>query len=396
MNILFLTQNFSPTVGGSELFQANLCLELTRLGHQVEVLALLKEVREETAEFDRQQPYFIHRYEPKSGLSSRVPILHTWRHARRFAPDVLFLGHVMSTHGLGAVLVKRLLGVPYVVLCHGGELVIPNQNWADVWGMSMLLRNANLVLANSRYTSQCLENVGVDRQSIRLLHPGVDTERFTPDVPGDEIELVRERYQLGDMSVILTVARLVYRKNHAAVLRALPNVVRQIGDVCYLVVGDGPERSALVQLVDELKLGEHVVLAGQVPDSDLPAIYAASELFVMPSLSTEDDFEGFGIVFAEAGACGLPVIGGRSGGIEDVVVDGETGLLVDPLNVDQIAGAIIRLLADKAYARQLGENGRKRVVRELRWEQVIARLEGHLFSVVERRCKDGENAIHCR
>ena len=107
----------------------------------------------------------------------------------------------------------------------------------------------------------------------------------------------------------------------------------------------------------------------------MPAFYSSSDIFVMPSKATLDNFESFGIVFAEAGACGKPVIGGRSGGMSDAIVDGVTGLLVDPGNVEEVAEAILKLLQDRELARQMGERGRRRAVEDLSWERVTERLE---------------------
>lgn len=364
------------------MFLENLCLGLTHLMNQVEVLALKKGGYKDCAPFDDLQPYTVHRFETGRILSSLVPLLDTWRYTRHFAPDVLFLGHVMSTHGLGALLVKKLLGVPYVVLSHGADLGHGSVSRADNWAMSVLLQNATLVLANSRYTAAHLREVGVEADAIPLLHPGVDPNVFIPKLSTSKCHIIRERFQLGDGPIILSVSRLVPKKNHATVLRALEIVVRQVNDVRYLIVGEGPEKAKLEELIHQLNLERHVVFAGRIDHNEMPEVYAASDLFVMPSRITRDNFESFGIAYVEAGACGKPVIGGRSGGVRDAVIDGLTGLLVDPLNVDETARAILRLLTDPAYARQLGKNGRQRSIKELSWDKVVARLEHILRDVL--------------
>jgi phosphatidylinositol alpha-1,6-mannosyltransferase len=121
-----------------------------------------------------------------------------------------------------------------------------------------------------------------------------------------------------------------------------------------------------------------------VADEDLPDVYALSDVFVMPSRERleEKDVEGFGLVFLEANACAKPVIGGRSGGIPDAIVDGITGLLVDPQDPADIADALARLLVDKDLAIRLGRQGRSRVVRDFNWTRVGDRVQGILETIV--------------
>ena len=277
----------------------------------------------------------------------------------------------MTTHALGALALHMLWAVPYVILSHGNDLYYLG-NWMDKPVAYQLLQNASLVLSNSYVTAVRVRQKGY-HGPVQVLHPGVDTNEFRPDIDASEIG---RRYNLGERKVILSVSRLVARKGHDRVLRALPSVVRQIPDVLYLIAGRGEEEARLRALVAELGLEHYAVFAGYVKQEVLPALYCACDLFVMPSFERESgvDYEGFGIVFSEANACGLPVIGGRSGGMTDAVIDGETGLLVDPHNVDAIASAIIRLLANRELSRRLGENGRRRVKQELSWEKVGERL----------------------
>jgi len=167
---------------------------------------------------------------------------------------------------------------------------------------------------------------------------------------------------LNGARLILTVGRLVERKGHDVVIRALPGIRRAVGPVRYLIAGAGPEEARLRTLAREVGCADDVVFAGHVDDRDLPLFYAACDVFVMPSRALEqrDGIEGFGIVFLEAGACGKPVVGGRSGGIADAVLDGITGVLVDPRSVDEVTGALTRLLQDRGEAARMGGEGRRR------------------------------------
>jgi phosphatidyl-myo-inositol dimannoside synthase len=171
---------------------------------------------------------------------------------------------------------------------------------------------------------------------------------------------------------VLTVGRLVERKGHDTMLRALPRVIRQVPNVVYLIVGSGPYESRLRSLARELELEDNVVFCGHVPDDELVAYYHACDVFAMISRELPGDTEGFGIVFMEAAACAKPTVGGRSGGVPDAIVDGETGFLVAPTAPEQVADAIVRIGRDRSLARRLGEMGRVRVYDSFRYGDIAA------------------------
>src|SRR5437870_6418255 len=194
---------------------------------------------------------------------------------------------------------------------------------------------------------------------------------------------------LGDRhkdKVILSVGNLVARKGHDMVIRALPRLRQIIREVTYLIVGEGSYRAQLEQLAHDLGVRDRVVFAGALAE-DLPDIYALSDVFVMPSREQieECDVEGFGLAFLEASACAKPVVGGRSGGIPDAIVDGGTGLLVNPHDPEDIANALARLLTNNHLAIRLGQEGRSWVIKYFNWARVADRVEGILQSVLQER-----------
>jgi phosphatidylinositol alpha-1,6-mannosyltransferase len=159
----------------------------------------------------------------------------------------------------------------------------------------------------------------------------------------------------------------------------LPEVLQKIPNLKYLIVGKGPEKTRLESIVRELGIQERVIFTGFVEHTALPSYYCLCDLFTMPSCVADENFESFGIVFAEASACGKPVIGSKTGGISDAVVDGVTGLLVEPNDVKGIGQALISLLTDGQLALTIGKNGRARVENELTWramgERIVASLQ---------------------
>ena len=285
----------------------------------------------------------------------------------RERPQVVILGSVDDSHfGLW---LHRWFRVPFIVFAYGNEILETIQQKYE--RQQLALRLANRVLATSRYTAGLAQAAGADPQRIKVVWPGCDTDFFRPKVARDDLrqKLLGARHR---DRVILTLGNLVSRKGQDMVIRALPALCRRVPDLVYMIAGDGPYRGELEKLALELGVRDRVVFVGRVPDEDLPDLYALCEVFVMVSRERieENDVEGFGIVLLEANACGKPVIGGRSGGVPDALADGVTGLLVDPLNPEEITEALARLLTDHNLATRLGEQGRLRVVHEFQWRQV--------------------------
>ncbi len=388
MKILMISMDFPPNPGGIAVFLHHLADGLARQGHSVTVLT--KEVSNEDGPA-LETAYAMQRYTPSAMLSSLALARRIWQQCRENKPNVIFLGHVVSTLGLGVILLGRLFNIPYVVLSHGSDLGHARVSRIDAWSVKAVLNNAALVMPNSEYTRQEITRQGYHPRHVANLTPGVDATLFHPQY---NAALVRNKYGINNKNIMLSVGRLVPIKNHLNVLRALPKVLEKMPDITYLIVGEGETLQEIKEEVQRLKLNSNVIVAGAIPNKSLPLFYCANTLFIMPSRPMQERCESFGIVFAEAGACGKPVIGGRSGGMNDAVIDGVTGLLVDPLDVAEIAGAIIRILTDHAYALQLGENGRKRAVEDLGWEHVVMKLEDYLINVVGSQRVNTANVVN--
>jgi phosphatidylinositol alpha-1,6-mannosyltransferase len=183
---------------------------------------------------------------------------------------------------------------------------------------------------------------------------------------------------------VLTVGNLVERKGHDMVIRTLPKLIRRIPELTYLIVGNGTHRETLDRLAWEVGVRDRIVFAGHVDAADLPAVYALGDVFVMPSRvqPAECEVEGFGLVYLEANACGKPVIGGRSGGIPEAIVDGETGFLVDPEAADEIAQRLEAILTDRELAEGMGRRGRARVQAHFSWADAATRVHDIVTTMV--------------
>src|ERR1022692_3232897 len=376
--VLIVTNDFPPRSGGIQSFVHALAPRLP--AGRVVVYA---PAWPGTAEFDARQPFPVVRHP----TSLMLPLPSVARRARAVLAEhgcdtVLFgaaapLG--LLAPGLRAAGARRIVAVT-----HGHEA-----GWAALPGARSLLRRigdqVDVVTYLGEYFRVRLARVlspEAARRMVRLA-PGVDTAVFRPGAGGAAI---RQRLGIAGRPVVLCVSRLVPRKGQDTLLRAWPQVRRAAGDASstaaaggpvLLLVGDGPYRADLARLAARLGVTDSVVFTGPVPMADLPAYYDAADIFAMPCRTRRHglDVEGLGIVYLEASAAGLPVIGGDSGGAPDAILHGESGYVVPGGDVTAVAGRLTELLGDPAAATAMGEKGMAWVEREWRWELVAARLQ---------------------
>jgi len=278
------------------------------------------------------------------------------------------------------------LGTPFGVLLHGGDLLIlqhqVHQSVLKRRTARALISSAAVLVANSRWTRErCLTllselELEAGEDLVQVVPLGADHVFFRPGV---DTAAVRERYGLLDGRWLLSVARLSRHKGVDTALRALAALAGRYPELRYAVVGSGEELEALLAEARQLGVGDRVRFLTEVPDRDLPALYNVAEVYLGVSRLMEQRVEGFGISIAEASACGIPVVAGRSGGIPEAVRDGETGFLVEAERADAVAEAVGRLLDDRELRGRLGAAGRHAVETYYNWDRVagdLARIGG--------------------
>lgn len=372
MRLLFVTQDFPPDVGGIQTYS----WELVRRWAQEVAVHVVAPDRPDAAEIDASLAASISRVDSAPEMLPLRGIPTVIREARDRQPDIAF--HAQWQTVGASFLSRRLTGYPHRIVCaaHGRELLFnPAASVAVARGgydglRRLLLRIPDLFVPVSRYTAGLLHREGVDPSRTRVVPNGVDPERFRPADAGD----LRRRLGVGDRPMLLTVGRLVARKGMDTTIRALPSLQRQVPDVRYVIVGSGPDRDRLGDLVDTVGVRDAVHFAGQVPWKDLLLYYNAADIFVMPSREDPPDVEGFGLVFLEANACGTPAVGAASGGVPDAIVDGETGRLVPPADPDALAAVLGELLQDPDRVQAMGRAGRRRAEGEASWDEIAASL----------------------
>jgi phosphatidylinositol alpha-1,6-mannosyltransferase len=359
-----VTNDFPPRVGGVQQYVWNLARHLP-----ADRVAVLAPNWPGWKDHDAGQPFAVRRW-PTSFLWPTPDLLRRIRSLiREHQAQVVLFGHGVPLPVVGPALDSE--GIPYVVLTHGVEV------WAaQVPGFSSALRlglsRARAVTALSHFTAGFLRPLVPPEIPLTVLHAAVDPDRFSPTANGSP---VRDRYHLDGRPVVLCVSRLVPRKGQDVLAAGMALVHRLVPDAVLLVVGDGPSRGA-VEAAARVAPAGSVVLAGEVPDDELPAYYSSCDLFAMPCRSRWAglEVEGFGIVFLEAAASAKAVVAGRSGGAAEAVVDGETGLLVEGREPKAVALAITRLLLDERLRGRMGAAGRAHVERSHTWPMRAAEL----------------------
>lgn len=283
--------------------------------------------------------------------------LYAWLDQRRAAVDHVLAINLTDGGYVGWRLRCRA-AVPYTLCAFGFDfLKWSNNRFARRVSLD-LYRRAARVLAVSRFTQDALVEWGVPAAKISVCSFGIDLERFARTC---DVEIFRRQQDLAERLILLSVGRLVERKGHDRVLEAVACLRSRFPALVYVVVGDGPYRPVLEARAQRLGLERQVRFVGHRPDAELPLWYSSSDLVVQPNRRKGASVEGLGLVFWEAGACGIPVVGGRSGGTPEAIEDGETGCLVDPDNVTELVETLAALLTDPARRKAMGRRAAERI-----------------------------------
>ncbi len=383
MNILLISEWFPPHSGGMESILYNLIINSA--GDKYIVYApFIRGCRK----FDSRQDFEIIRSLAWSSfIGARIwirllliwMIIHSVWIIRRRKIDIVFFGSLHLYMGIWSNSIKLFFNKPCFAFIFGEEIEKTLRDSRAVVRLLarfviLAMKRMDRLIAGSNYTVDKLISWGVPPDRIIKNFPCVDLRIFRP---GLETRDILKYHGIESKRIILTVARLEKRKGIDLVIRAFPDILRYIPDAVYLIVGSGTQERYLHVLVKELGLSDKVIFVGNIynyeDNCDLARYYNTCDVFIMANrvIRRKNETEGFGIVFLEANACGKPVIGGRSGGTSDAIVDKVTGLLIDSEDKKQIIEAVVTLLTDRIYAETLGRNGRLRAEREFTWSRYV-------------------------
>jgi phosphatidyl-myo-inositol dimannoside synthase len=375
---LLVTNDFPPKVGGIQAY----LWELWRRLDPDSFVVLTARSHRDAAAFDREQATRGIRIErvPSRVLVPSPRLVRRIREtARRVGANLVVLDPIFP---LG--LVGPQLGLPYAVLLHGAEVAIPGRLPASRQVVARVLRQSVLAVSAGGYPAA--EATRALRRGtmppVVEIPPGVDLDRFRPLSPSERTTVRSDLGLPPDGPLVVSVSRLVPRKGMDVLIDAAVRLRGDIPNLTVAIAGRGRDSERLAGRIAEYSAP--VRLLGGVSDDDLPRLVAAADVFVMLCrnrwLGLEQ--EGFGIVFLEAAAAGVPQVAGASGGAAEAVQDGETGILVRrPADVGAAAGAIGRLLADPGLRSKMGAASRRRAEASFDYDKLAPRLASSLADV---------------
>jgi phosphatidylinositol alpha-1,6-mannosyltransferase len=363
---LCITNDFGPRAGGIETFVIGLIERMPR-----DSVVVYTSNQGDTVEYDRNwlEKYGVEVIRDKSKVL--LPTFRVGKQARKVLHDRgikrVFFGAAAPLALLSQGL-RKAGATRIVALTHGHEVW-----WAKVWPFNWLLRRigngVDVLTYLGSFTQRAISrslSKGAREAMVRIA-PGIDTSHFAPDVTSSQL---KSELDLEGKRVIVSVGRLVHRKGQDTLVESLPRILESYPDAHLLFVGVGPHLQYIHKRAVQLGVLASISFVGRVQYQELPRFISVGEIFAMPSRSRLAglEVEGLGIVYLEASACGLPVVGGLSGGAPDALLEGETGFAVDGLSPDCVSEAIIKLLDDPEMGKRMGSRGRQWIVDEWEWQ----------------------------
>ena len=362
-SILLVTNDFGPRAGGIESFVIGL-LERVPAGEVVVYTSFQPDHESYDQKWLAEYQVRVIRDKSKVLLPTPRVIRVLTSLIKQNSITKVWFG-AAAPLGVAARWLRKAGAQRIVALTHGHE-VWWSKIWPFSWAISEIGKQVDFVTYLGDFTKAALSTRVKETKKLIRVAPGIDTSHFSPRNASN----LRESYGLTNRPTIISVGRLVHRKGQDRLIESLPNILQSIPDAALVLVGEGPHRKHLDKLVEKYKLENHVYFIGRIHFADLPNYICMGDVFAMPSRSRFFglEVEGLGIVYLEASSCGLPVIGGSSGGAPDAVVDGETGFVVDGNDLSAISTQIIKVLEDSELGRKMGQRGRDWAIESWRWE----------------------------
>jgi glycosyltransferase involved in cell wall biosynthesis len=295
-------------------------------------------------------------------------------------PDVIH-AHWLIPQGLLAVLMKRFYGIPVVVTAHGTDVVSLRQG-VFIWLKKHTVNYANRIVTVSKSLATILDNDTSASKEINVISMGVDAVLFSPQHRNNAL---REQYNICG-TLLLFVGRLTEIKGVRHLLDAMVLVVAEIPDIKLLIVGHGELEEDLKKQVAHLGLQENVCFNGCIPNEQLPQYYATADIFISPSIRLKNGgSEGFGLTFVEAAMSGCFLIGTKTGGIEDIIIDEKTGFLVPPEDASALAGKILFVIRNLGDLDDMRMRGRAEIIKKFEWGSISKKYSLLLLKLI---CKN--------
>jgi len=371
---LIITLEYPPQVGGIATYIHDLAMEMDPV--QTIVLAPTSKGSDE---WDATVPYKVIRKKllfPSYLWPRWLRVSwHTLRIARKERVEILMAHHVLPI-GYVAVLTQWFLKTPFLLFSHGTDLLMGTKNvWKRTLVAFVSARAQQIVFNSHSLKRRYLEHFPQFLEKTLVLYPCP-----SPDLrvrPSDEtLTALSEQYGLSGKRVLLSVGRLDEGKGFTHLLRMIPELIKKIPYLTWVVIGDGPKKGEFISHIQKHHLENVVRFVGEVPHNKLKPWYYIADVFALLTHPDEGREEGLGLVFLEASAVGCPIVAGKSGGVEEGILHSETGLIVDIHKGDQfVIDAIAGLFENHEYAKRLGRQARERMESDFVWSHQVEKLQ---------------------
>ncbi len=277
-----------------------------------------------------------------------------------------FVGISTILIGLTAKLLKK----KFIVISHGTAWELPKKSFIKNLIIKTALSFPDKIICVSKKTEELLRP-NIRRNKLVVINNGIDPEWLKPNINKDKL---RKKLGLDNKIIFLSVSSLVPKKGIDVIIKVLPRIIREFPNLLYFIIGEGPEKNKLINLVNELGLEKNIKFLGIKTGSELANYYNLCDIFILMSRDIRDTIESFGIVYIEASYFGKPVIAGLSGGTEDAVIDGQTGFLVKSDDTEDLVKKITLLIKNKKLRKKFGKAGTKRVIKGFFWKHNVKKL----------------------
>ena len=375
---LIITWDFPPQIGGISTYVKRFADSMP--SDKVVILTFkIPKQKAECKEIDSAVPYKVIRKNllfPKFIWPRWLRLVwQVWRIVKKEKIEAIHIHNVLPA-GYAGFVMKKFKKIPYLIFGHGVDFRNATKNAWKAGQVCRVCRKAEQVIVNSEHFKKLWSDYFTElANKITLVYPCPDPDFFVSPSEKD-IEDLRYKYALNGKKVMFTTSRLSEGKGFPHLLRLIPAILEKVPNLVWLVVGDGPKKEELIKQIQKNNLQNVVRFLGFVPHAEIKKFYYASDLFTLLTHPDEGRVEGLGLVFLEAAACGLPAVGGKSGGVEEALKDGVTGLVVDIHRGDKfLVQTIVTLLQDEKKLKYFGEQAKLRASYDFKWENQIIKLK---------------------
>jgi len=303
-------------------------------------------------------------------------IYYLWKIVKKEKISYVLVGHILPL-GITAWILSKFIKFRYGVILHGMDFTYALRTPKKRWITKKIFKKADKIICVNSYLADLVRDFLSEDQAekIIIVNPGIENKNL--GFKNEELRIESfNKYNLENKIILFSLGRLVKRKGFDKVITAMPKVLKHVPNLVYAIAGDGPDKDYLKKLAEDKK---NIIFLGKITDEEKWAWLNLGDIFIMPSRQIKEDFEGFGIVYLEANLCSRPVIAGDSGGVRAAVEDGVNGLLVNPINTEEIAETIIKLAKDKDLREKLGKQGRERAIKEFNWEKQVGKIHNTII-----------------